>query len=123
MLLLRLRLQNYGRASAIPKSLQKLRRASYQMSFPGFRTLYIVSAILFSLPCGLLISAWLAINRSKGAAPLSTWRRCFVYAALLVGSVSTALNMVWNASWLKHGGSPHGMGAGPGLWQALGPFL
>ena len=43
--------------------------------------------------------------------------------ALLAASVSTVLNMAWNASWLKHGGSPHGMGAGPGLWQGLGPFL
>ncbi len=38
-----------------------------------------------------------------------------MYVALLAASVSTVLNMGWNASWLKHGGSPHGMGAGPGL--------
>jgi hypothetical protein len=31
--------------------------------------------------------------------------------------------MGWNASWLRHGGSPHGMGAAPDLWQSLGPFL
>src|SRR6266436_8029230 len=31
--------------------------------------------------------------------------------------------MAWSASWLKHGGSPYGMRAGPGLWQSLGPFL
>jgi len=41
----------------------------------------------------------------------------------MVAFVSTALNVIWNASWLNHGGSPHDMGAGPGLWQNLGPFL
>ncbi|MGH9743773.1 MAG: hypothetical protein ACRD51_15625 [Candidatus Acidiferrum sp.] len=33
------------------------------------------------------------------------------------------MHFVWNISWLYHGGSPHGMGAGPGLWQPLGPVL
>ena len=42
---------------------------------------------------------------------------------ILGRAVSTVLNMAWNASWLKHGGSPPGMGAGPGLWQSLGPFF
>jgi hypothetical protein len=31
--------------------------------------------------------------------------------------------MLWNASWLESGGSPHGLEAGPGLWQHVGPFL
>jgi hypothetical protein len=53
----------------------------------------------------------LAFNRAKVAAPLSIWRRYLVYVALLAASVPTVLNMAWNASWLKHGGSPHGMGA------------
>jgi len=39
----------------------------------------------------------------------------------MVAFVSTALNVIRNASWLNHGGSPYG--AGPGLWQNLGPFL
>jgi hypothetical protein len=46
-----------------------------------------------------------------------------VYVALLAASVSTVLNIAWDASWLEHGGSPHGMGAGAGLWQSIGPFL
>ena len=46
-----------------------------------------------------------------------------MYVALLAASVSTVLNMAWDASWLEHGGSPHGMGAGAGLWQSIGPFL
>jgi len=36
-------------------------------------------------------------------------------------AVSTLLNMVWNASWLHCGGSPHGIGAG--IWQPLGCLL
>jgi hypothetical protein len=90
---------------------------------PDSRTLYIASAILFLLPWALLFGAWLTFHRAKITAPLPGWRRFLVYTALLVAFVSTVLNMVWNASWLHHGGSPHGMGAGPGLWQHLGPFL
>jgi hypothetical protein len=30
---------------------------------------------------------------------------------------------VWNVSWRYNGGSPHGMGAGPGSWERVGPFL
>jgi hypothetical protein len=93
------------------------------MFSPGFRALHIDSAVLFLMPWSLLFSAWLAFNRAKVAAPLSIWRHYLVYVALLAASVSTVSNMVWNASWLKHGGSPHGMGARPGLWQSLGPFL
>jgi len=33
------------------------------------------------------------------------------------------LNIVWNVSWLYKGGSPHGMRAGPGIWEPLGPVL
>jgi hypothetical protein len=67
-----------------------------------------------------LFGSWSAFHRAKITAPLP---RFLVYAALMVAFVSTALNVIWNACWLNHGGSPHGMGAGPGLWQNLGPFL
>jgi hypothetical protein len=93
------------------------------MLSPGFGALYVVSAILFLLPWSLLFGSWLSFNRAEVAAPLPTWRRSLVFAALFAASASTVLNMVWNASWLHNGGSPHGMGAGPGLWQHLGPFL
>jgi hypothetical protein len=93
------------------------------MLSPGFRALYIVSAILFLLPWSLLFGSWLVFHRTKAVAPLPAWRQSLIYGALAVASASTVLNMIWNASWLYHGGSPHGMGAGPGLWQHLGPFL
>src|SRR5215468_5686557 len=93
------------------------------MLSPDSRSLYIASAILFLLPWSLLFGSWLVFHRAKGIVPLPVWRRLLVYSAMLVAFASTVLNMVWNASWLRHGGSPHGMGAGPGLWQNLGPFL
>jgi|SRR5215469_129831 len=93
------------------------------MFSPDSRTLYVVSTILFLLPWLLLFFSWLAFIRAKVVAPLPNWRRYLVCVALLAACASTTLNMMWNASWLKHGGSPHGMGAGPGLWQSLGPPL
>src|SRR5258708_7399771 len=83
------------------------------MLSPDSRALYIASAILFLLPWSLLFGSWLAFHRAKITAPLPCWRRFLVYAALMVAFVSTALNVIWNASWLNHGGSPHDMGAGP----------
>jgi hypothetical protein len=88
-----------------------------------FRALYVASAILFLLPWSLVLGSWLAFRRPNFAVPLPTWRRFIFFAAVLVAIVSTVLNMLWNASWLENGGSPHGMGAGPGLWQNIGPFL
>ncbi len=85
--------------------------------FCGFVPIAMVALVL------CLVSLQLAFNRAKVAAPLSIRRRYLVSVALLAASVSTVLNMAWNASWLKHAGSPHGMGAGPGLWQSLGPSL
>lgn|GEM_PF-1494397 len=84
------------------------------------RSMYTASAILFLLPCGLLFYAWRAVFRSENAPSLPNWRRNTVKIALLIAAVSTVLNIIWNASWLHSGGSPHGMGAGPGIWQSLG---
>lgn len=93
------------------------------MLSPDSRELYVASAILFLLPWSLLLGSWMAFRRTKVVAPLPGWRRNLLHAAWPVAIISTVLNMIWNASWLHHGGSPHGMGAGPGLWQNVGPFL
>ena len=85
--------------------------------------MYIASGMLFLLPISLLLLAWRGASASEGVLRLPTWRKYFVKAALLTACVSTIVNIVWNASWLYNGGSPHGMGAGPGLWQSLGMFL
>jgi hypothetical protein len=85
--------------------------------------LYIASGILFVLPCFLLGFAWRSFFQEEPRPALSTWRMYSVKAALLVAVASTLLHMAWNASWLHCGGSPHGMGAGPGIWQRLGSPL
>lgn len=58
---------------------------------------------------------------NRGGLP--GWRNLLFHGGLVVACVSTVLNMLWNASWLRQGGSPHGMGAEPGLWQHVGPVL
>src|SRR5689334_551422 len=86
--------------------------------------LYVASGILFLLPCFLLYFAWRSLFRTERAPTLPTWRKNVVKTALVVAAISTLVNTVWNASWLHNGGSPHGMGAGPGIWQSLGmPLL
>src|SRR5271169_5402087 len=85
--------------------------------------MYFASGILFILPCLLLYFAWQGFSRSEIAGRLPSWRRHVVFAALIVSAASTLLNLAWNVSWLHNGGSPHGLSAGPGSWQVLGPFL
>jgi len=84
---------------------------------------YIASGILFILPCLLLLFAWKGLLQAESVPRLPRWRRVLIHTTLPVAAVSTILNIAWNVSWLHSGGSPHGMGAGPGIWQSLGPFL
>jgi hypothetical protein len=85
--------------------------------------IYIGAAILFFLPCLLLYLACRGQIQSKSQAPLPRWRKYFVIGALCAAGLATVLHIVWNASWLYSGGSPHGMGAGPGIWRSIGPIL
>jgi hypothetical protein len=92
----------------------------FGMTPPG---IYIGSAILFLLPCSLLYFASKGLVHTQTILSLPTWRRYFVKGALWTAGLATLLHIVWNGSWLHSGGSPHGMGAGPGIWQPLGPIL
>jgi len=85
--------------------------------------MYIASGILFIIPCLLLFFAGRGLSQGDRFQSLPKWRKILVKVALLVASASTILNLFWNLSWLHNGGSPHGMSAGPGVWQSLGPFL
>ena len=85
--------------------------------------MYIASGILFLLPCLLLFFAWKCVSRIQADPAIAMWRKYLVGAGLLTAGLSTPVNIIWNASWLHNGGSPHGMGAGPGIWQTLGPVL
>jgi hypothetical protein len=85
--------------------------------------IYIGSAVLFLLPCSLLGLACRGLIQSKGGAALPMWRKYVVIGALGSAGLATVLHIVWNASWLYSGGSPHGGLAGPGMWRPLGPAL
>jgi hypothetical protein len=93
------------------------------MQFEQQPFLYIGSGILFLLPCLLLYFACKGLFQPQSSLSLPTWRKYFVKAALWTAGFATLLHIVWNASWLHSGGSPHGMGAGPGIWRPLGPIL
>lgn len=80
---------------------------------------YVGSGILFLLPSLLLYFSWRSLFRAERAPVLPIWRKYCVKAALIIAVLATILNIAWNASWLHSGGSPHGMGAGPGIWQPL----
>jgi hypothetical protein len=82
--------------------------------------LYIASGILFLIPCILLYLAGRAFFYSEIRLGLPLWRRGLWMAALVVAGISTLIHIIWTASWLHSGGSPNGMGAGPGIWESLG---
>ena len=91
------------------------------MQFQQPAGMYIATGVLFLIPCTLLFFATKNLSRTDSA--LAPWRRYFSKAALSIAGVSTIVNIVWNISWLYQGGSPHGMRAGPGIWEPLGPIL
>jgi hypothetical protein len=83
--------------------------------------MYVATGVLFLGPCTLLFFAWKNLSRTDSTIPL--WRRYVSKAALAVAGISTLMHIVWSVSWLYNGGSPHGMGAGAGIWQPVGPIL
>jgi hypothetical protein len=83
--------------------------------------MYVATGVLFLIPCTLLLLATKNLFRTDGTVP--PLRRYLSGAAVLLAGVSTIMHIVWNASWLHAGGSPHGMRAGPGIWEPLGPIL
>lgn len=91
------------------------------MQFEQSGGMYVVTGVLFLIPCALLFFAMRSQFRSDGALPLL--RRYFSGAAVSIAGVSTIMHIVWNVSWLHEGGSPHGMRAGPGIWEPVGPIL
>jgi len=80
---------------------------------------YVAGGTLFLLPCLLLYFAWRSLFGGEKAPPFSNWRGNIMKGALMTAALATILSVVWNASWLYCGGSPHGMSAGPGVWQHL----
>jgi hypothetical protein len=85
--------------------------------------MYIVSSVLFLIPCSLLWVAWRRSTKGSQESELHTWRRYCVNAALLVAGAATLTTIAFVFSWLLSGGSPHGMDPSPGLWKSLGPII
>ena len=85
--------------------------------------LYMASSVLFLLPCSLLGVAWRRAVKSEQELTQPSWRMYCIKAALLVASFATFASMTFIFSWLRSGGSPHGLGPSPGLWKHLGPVF
>jgi hypothetical protein len=80
---------------------------------------FIVTIMLFLLPCSLLWVGWraLATTATEGTTP--SWRMYCTVAALIIASCATRLELVFFFSWFHNGGSPHGMMPSPGLWKVV----
>jgi hypothetical protein len=81
---------------------------------------FIVTLVLFLLPCSILWVAWKrsAIIANETGTP--SWREYFGKAGLTVAVFSTLLELIFFFSWFHNGGSPHGMLPSPGLWKFSG---
>jgi len=81
--------------------------------------MYVVTLVLFSVPCFLILSAWSRVVKVRQAAPKPNWRIACLVAALVAGSCTIAAGLSFVLAWLHAGGNPHGMGTPPGPWQLL----
>jgi len=81
--------------------------------------MYIVSVVLFMIPCSLLWIAWRRSIKGRQESEQADWRTHCITAALLVAATATPTSMAFVFSWLLSGGSPHGMDTPPGLWKPL----
>jgi hypothetical protein len=81
--------------------------------------MYVVTLVLFSVPCFLMLSAWSRAVKARQAALKSDWRIACLIAALVAGTGTIVACISFVFAWLHAGGDPHGMGTPPGLWQVL----
>lgn len=82
--------------------------------------MFIVTVVLFLLPCSLLLAAWRRYIRNTDKVPTSDWRMLFGKAALIFAICSMLLELVFYYSWFHNGGSPHGLMPSPGIWKFVG---
>jgi hypothetical protein len=81
--------------------------------------MYVVTLIVFSVPCFLMLSAWIRAMNAQQAALKPHWRITCLVAALVGGTCTIAAGLSFVFAWLHAGGNPHGMGTPPGVWQVL----
>ncbi len=85
--------------------------------------MYLISGVLFFLPCALLWAAWRRGLKGGQQSPQPNWRVYCVNAALIIASCAMLAIMGFVVSWFHNGGSPHGLAPAPGLWKSLGPIF
>jgi hypothetical protein len=81
---------------------------------------FIVTVVLFLLPCSLLLAAWRRYTRKPIEAPTTSWRTHCGKAALILAVCSMMLELVFYYSWFHNGGSPHGLMPSLGIWRFVG---
>jgi hypothetical protein len=86
----------------------------------GAEFMFIVTVVLFLLPCSLLWAAWRRSVRTTGETPTPSWRTYSGKAALVLAICSMLLELVFFYSWFHNGGSPHGLMPSPGIWKSVG---
>jgi hypothetical protein len=82
--------------------------------------MFIVTVVLFILPCSMLWVAWGRYIRSTVETPTPNWRTYCGKAALTLAICSMLLELIFFYSWFQNGGSPHGMMPAPGIWKFIG---
>ena len=80
--------------------------------------MFIVTVVLFLLPCSLLLAAWRRYTRNAVDTP--DRRMLCGKAALILAICSMLLELVFYYSWFHNGGSPHGLMPSPGIWKFVG---
>jgi len=81
---------------------------------------FIVTVVLFLLPCTLLWAAWRRYIRNTVETPAPRWRTYCGRVALILAIGSMLLELVFYYSWFHNGGSPHGLMPSPGIWKFVG---
>jgi hypothetical protein len=81
--------------------------------------MYVVTVILFLIPCLLIVVGWISRIRRRNLVEVPQWRIHCVESAFLAGIFGALIGMTANILWLYDGGDPHGMGSAPGFWQQL----
>ena len=82
--------------------------------------MFIVTIVLFILPCSLLWAASRRYVRCTVETPTPSWRANCGKAALILAICSMLLELVFYYSWFHNGGSPHGLMPSPGVWKFVG---
>ena len=82
--------------------------------------MFIVTVVLFLLPCSLLLAACRRYVRNTVDTSTPRWRIFCGKAALILAICSMLLELVFYYSWFHNGGSPHGLMPSPGIWKFVG---